>query len=415
MDIENREHVKPVRRRYGAILVVVLTLLIAAFVVRRQEARTDEPPAPAATVKPPSDMVEATQEQLKQIRVEPVREQMLGMDLEATGKVGFNEDRLSPVFAPYSGRALEVLASKGDVVAAGQPLVVIESADLVATVRELAEARSDADKAKIALDAADKAAERARTLHSLEALATKELQAAEAEAARAREEYKRATAAVAVVRNRMSLFGKNADDVRHLEDGVNDQIDRRIEVRAPIAGTIVDRKVGPGQYIKPDMTDPLYLIGDLSRVWVTADIYETHLDQIRIGAPATITVAAYPQKQFPARISAINPTVDPATRTIHVRCSVANPDGLLKPEMFASIHIGNTVSRKTTMAPSAAIITQGSSSFVLREESEGHFRRRTVKAGREIDGYTVIEEGLAGTDRVVASGALLLSNGLGGK
>ena len=163
------------------------------------------------------------------------------------------------------------------------------------------------------------------------------------------------------------------------------------------------------------MADPLYLIGDLSRVWVTADIYETHLGQIRIGAPATITVAAYPQKEFPARISAINPTVDPATRTIHVRCSVANPDGLLKPEMFASIHIANTVSHKAPMVPSTAVITQGSSSFVLREESEGRFRRRTVKAGREIDGYTVIEEGLAGTDRVVASGALLLSNGLGGK
>src|SRR5262245_31286845 len=322
MSIENRVNVKPVRRRYGAIAIVALTLLVAAFVVRRQEARTDEPPAPAP--KPPSDVVEATPDQLRQIRVEAVREQLIGMDLEATGKVGFNEDRMSPVFAPYGGRVLEVFASKGDVVAAGQPLLILESPDLVATIRELTEARTDADKSKIALDAATKAAERARNLHSLEALATKELQAAEAELARAREENKRAIAAVSVVRNRLSLFGKNVDEVRQLEDGISEQIDRRVEIRAPLGGTIVDRKVGPGQYIKPDMADPLYLIGDLSRVWVTADIYETHLNQIRIGAPATITVAAYPQKEFPARISAINPTLDAATRTIHVRCSVAN-------------------------------------------------------------------------------------------
>src|SRR5262249_39738971 len=150
--------------------------------------------------------------------------------------------------------------------------------------------RSDADKAKIALDIAEKAAERARNLHSLEALSTKELQAAESDLARAREDYRRATAAVSVTRNKLALFGKSPDEIRTLEESVNDQIDRRIEIRAPLAGTIVDRKVGPGQYIKPDTPDPLFTIGDLSNVWVNADVYEAHLLQIRIGAPVTITI-----------------------------------------------------------------------------------------------------------------------------
>jgi cobalt-zinc-cadmium efflux system membrane fusion protein len=292
---------------------------------------------------------------------------------------------------------------------------VIESPDLVATVHDLAEARADADKSKIALDTAEKAANRARNLHQLEALATKELQAAEAELARAREDYRRATAAVSVMRNRLSLFGKSPDEIRQLEESVGDQIDRRMEIRAPLAGTIVDRKVGPGQYVKPDSPDALFMIGDLSSVWVNADVYETHLEEIRIGAPVTITVAAYPDRQFPARISAINPTVDPATRTIHVRCSVPNPNGLLKPEMFATIRIGNTEKRRVPAVPSAAVLTQGPDAFVLREESPGRFRRRPVKSGREVAGYTVIEDGLTSSDRVVTSGALLLSNGLSGK
>jgi cobalt-zinc-cadmium efflux system membrane fusion protein len=294
-------------------------------------------------------------------------------------------------------------------------LLIVESPDLVATIHDLAEARSDSDKAKIAVDAAEKAAERARNLHSLDALATKELQAAESDLARAHEDYRRATAAVSVMRNKLLLFGKSPEEVHKLEESVTDQIDRRIEIVAPLSGTIVDRKVGPGQYIKPDAPDSLFLIGDLSTVWVNADIYETYLEQIHVRAPVVITVDAYPEKQFPARIAAINPTVDSTTRTIHVRCSVTNTGGLLKPEMFANIRIGDTAKRKVSVVPATAVLTQGLDSFVLREESTGRFRRQQVKSGREIQGSIVIEQGLTANDRVVTTGTLLLSNGLGGK
>jgi cobalt-zinc-cadmium efflux system membrane fusion protein len=415
MDNENPETSKPISRRYAGIGAVGLAaVLVVAFVVRRQEARPAETAA-ATESRPTTDSIEASPDQLKQIRVEAVRDQIVEMELETTGKVGFNEERLSPVFAPYNGRVLEVLANKGDTVKAGQTLLVIESPDLVSTVHDLAEARADQDKSKITLDIAEKAAERARNLHSLEALATKELQAAESDVARAREDYRRATSAVAVIRNRLSLFGKTEDEIRAFEESLTDQIDRRIEIRAPLAGTIVDRKVGPGQYIKPDTPDPLFTIGDLSSVWINADVYEANLPEIRIGAPATITIAAYADRQFPARIAAINPTVDPSTRTIHVRCSVANSEGLLKPEMFASIRIGHAAKHKVPTVPSTAVLTQGLNSFVLKEESEGLFRRQPVKSGRELHGYTVIEQGLAENDRVVTSGALLLSNGLTGK
>jgi len=406
---------KPRRKIFGAVAAIAVFALVLIGIgiahhkpVEAGDGDASPPPASAAT-----DFIETTPDQQKQIRVEEVHEQLLDLDLEVTAKVGFNEDRLTPVFAPYGGRVMELLANKGDLVQSGQPLLVVESGDFVTAVNDLVGARSDVDKAKLEVEAAAKAEQRARSLNALEALATKELQAAESDLARAREDQRRAESALSVVRNRLALFGKSEDDVRGLEQSVNDQIDRRIVIRAPLAGTVVDRKVGPGQYVKSDTPDPLYLISDLSSVWVSADVYETHLPNIRVGAPVEIRVPAYPDTVFHAQVAAINPTVDPTTRTVHVRCSVVNKGGLLKPEMFASIRIGGSSKRKVPIVPSTAVLTQGTESFVLVEDSAGKFRRLQVKPGREIKGYTVVEDGLPEGSRVVTAGVLLLYNGLG--
>src|SRR6266481_705638 len=214
-------------KRYLLILVPVVVLVLIAGVLFYREGGTK---ASAVAPQPPSieaktdDVIEATPEQMKEIRVETVHEQAIDLDLETTGKVGFNEDHFTPVLAPYNGRVLEVMGNKGDLVRAGQPLLVIDSPDLVATVNDLSQAASDVDKARIAVDQADKAAQRARNLHQQEALATKELQAAETDLAKAREDYRRAQAAVAVVRSRLSVFGKTNSEISALESSITDKI-----------------------------------------------------------------------------------------------------------------------------------------------------------------------------------------------
>jgi len=402
-------------KRYMLICVPAVALIVIVAVFLRREGGANPPDAAAAqpaAESRPSDTVEATPEQLTQIKVEPVREQAIDLDLETTGKVGFNEDRITPVIAPYNGRVLEVRGNKGDMVAAGDPLVSIDSADLVQAANDLSEAVANADKATIVVDIAEKAAERARNLTQQEAMATKELQAAESDLARAHDDHRRAQAAVAVVRSRLALFGKSKGEIEELENSITEQLDRRVIIRAPIAGTIVDRKVGMGQFIKSDTPDPLFLISDLSTVWVNADVYERYLPEIHVGAPVEITVAAYADRHFPARISAINPTVDPVTRTIRVRCLVPNPNGLLKPEMFANIRIGGATKRNAVYVPASAVINTGSEAFVLVEQSPRHFRRQAVKTGKDIQQYTVIEEGLHSNDRVVTSGVLMLNKQL---
>ena len=142
---------------------------------------------PAASASPaPTDLAIVNENQRQQITVAPVGEQPTTVERETTGKVSFNEDRLTPVVAPYAGRVLEILAHKGATVRSDQPLLVLESPELVAAHNDLAAARSDVAKAKIGLEATRIAAERARGLHAQGAIATKDLQQAETELARPR-------------------------------------------------------------------------------------------------------------------------------------------------------------------------------------------------------------------------------------
>src|SRR5437773_6092398 len=165
----NTENVEPSpkRRRTFWLAVGVIVILGAIFLVMRQSPSEEPRTAKADGVFAPG-VIQATPEQLKQIRIESVREQTIDLNLEATGKVAFNEDRLTPVLASYPGRLLEVRASAGDAVSPGQPLLVVESPDVVGAVNDLIEAHTNVDKAKIALDIAEKSAERARRLHAQE-------------------------------------------------------------------------------------------------------------------------------------------------------------------------------------------------------------------------------------------------------
>jgi cobalt-zinc-cadmium efflux system membrane fusion protein len=410
--------VTPSTKRFRLAWAAVVIIPLALFFLTRRQDPVEQPQLKKTDDVSSEGVIFATPEQVQQLRIEAAREQTVDLYLEATGKVGFNEDRLTPVLTPYPGRVLEVLASKGDVVKPGQPLAVLESPDVVSAVNDLLAAHSDIDKARIALDIAQKSAERAQRLHAQEALSTKDLQAAETDLARSQEALRHAEAAAEVVRNRLLLFGKSTSEIAAFENSYSNsstnQMDRRIFIPAPIQGTIVERKLGVGQYVKPDSPDPLFLITDLSTVWVTVDIFENDLPRVHTGAPVTIKVAGYPERDFPAHIAAISPTVDVATRTVKVRCLIPNLQGVLKPEMFARVRVGEAVKQKVVTVPSNAILTEGARSFVLVEESAGRFARREVKAGREIAGDTAVD-GVTPSDRVVTSGVLLLNSAEGSK
>jgi cobalt-zinc-cadmium efflux system membrane fusion protein len=401
---------EPVRHtggRYKLLIILAIVLGSIAGVVlwQRSAARNKLAHSTAEAPKATTDLVVVDEQQLRQVSIEPVGARTITVDRNATGRVGFNEDRLTPVFTPYAGRVLELLVNKGASVGKNQSLVVLESPELVAAQNDLASARSDLAKAKIGLDTAQTVAARARRLHEQEAIATKDLQQAEADLTRAQDEYRRAQVGVAAVENRLSLFGKDPKEIA----GLGERVDRRVVIRAPIAGTVVDRKIGPGQYVKPDAPDPLFLISDLATLWILADVYESDVAMVHLGAPVEVNVPAYPNRIFPAHISFISPTVDPATRTVRVRCLVQNPQGLLKPDMFATIKIGAAAQQSVPVIPASAVVTEGDSSLVFVEEGHGRFRQRKLQVRQEMGGSVAIDTGLSVGERVVTRGALLMS------
>jgi cobalt-zinc-cadmium efflux system membrane fusion protein len=386
--------------------LVVIGVVIVLVGWQRVSSRSEPVDHPAEKQGPPaaSDLVIIDEKNLHQISTETVQERMVTVDRKATGKIGFNEDRLTPVFTPYAGRVVELLANKGDSVRSGQSLVVLESPDFVAAQNDLASARSDVAKAKIGLDTSQVAADRARRLHDQEALSTKDLQQAEADLARAQDELRRAQTTLTAVENRLALFGKDNQEIAKL----GEHADSRITLRAPIAGTVVDRKIGPGQYVKPDASDPLFLISDLSTLWVLVDVFESDVAGIHLNMSVDVNVAAYPDRVFPAKISFISPTVDPNTRTVRVRCLVQNSSSLLKPDMFATIKIGAAAKQPVAVIPASSVVVEGNDSLVFVQEGAGRFRRRQIQTGSQVGESFIVNSGLKPGDVVATRGALLL-------
>jgi len=141
---------------------------------------------------------------------------------------------------------------------------------------------------------------------------------------------------------------------------------------------------------------------------VLADVYESDLADVRLNIPVDVRVAAYPRRTIPAHIISINPTVDPTTRTVRVRCLVQNTEGLLKPDMFATIKI-RSLPPDGAVVPVSAVLSQGQETVIFVEEEPGRFHRRQIQPGREMQGYIIAHSGVRSGERVVSRGVLMLS------
>src|SRR5215831_10580349 len=178
-------------RMYVSIAVIAVAFLAGLIYRRYHSTRRVTSPTSAVQANIPKDVVFADENQLKNLTIQPVAARDFTVDREVTGKVGFNENRLTPVFPAYSGRVVEALATKGEFVRTGQPLLVIESPDYVEAQNNLAVARGDLERATVNLQTAQVSAERARRLFTYEAVSKKDLQSSEAALALALSELQR--------------------------------------------------------------------------------------------------------------------------------------------------------------------------------------------------------------------------------
>ncbi len=310
--------------------------------------------------------------------------------LRLFGRLTWDENVTVRIFTPFAGRVRRVLVEAGQTVRRGDPLAEVESADF-------GQAQADARSAESDQRLAESNVARIRELFQHGAAARKEVEAAEADEARASSQRARALA-------RLAAYGAGADSV----DGL-------FILRSPMAGTVVERNLTPGQEIRPDqmlanapqLFSPLMVLSDPSRLWIQIDATEQEMADLRPGAPFRFTCGAFPGEDFRGRLDVVSESVDPATHTVKARGSIGNAGHRLKAEMFVDVDIPRVPSEGVRV-PSRAVFLKGDRHFVFVEETPGTFTRREVQVRDERDVSVLISDGLRPGDRVVTGGSVLL-------
>lgn len=183
---------------------------------------------------------------------------------------------------------------------------------------------------------------------------------------------------------------------------------RSLLMRAPRDGVVTEKTARVGMRFMPG--DPLYQITDLSSIWLVGNVFEQDLALVRLGAPVTVSVVAYPARAFTGTVSFISPVLQPETRTVQVRVELRNPQGLLKPSMYGSVELAAGSTTPRLAVPDSAILDTGTRQLVLIDRGGGEFEPRTVRPGVHADGYTEILEGVADQEAVVVNGNFLIDS-----
>jgi cobalt-zinc-cadmium efflux system membrane fusion protein len=190
-------------------------------------------------------------------------------------------------------------------------------------------------------------------------------------------------------------------------------------LRTPVAGEVISRSVNPGmevqgQYGGGGSAVELFTVGELDPIWAIADVYEVDLSLVKVGDKVDVSVVSYPDRKFSGRIDWISGALDPVSRTAKVRCTLANPEHLLRPEMYATVSVAG-IGQRALSLPRSAILHLGDQTMVFKELAASggllRFQQVPVEVDEDIEGdFVEVKKGLAENDTVVTSGALLLTN-----
>jgi RND family efflux transporter MFP subunit len=324
-------------------------------------------PKPVSAEHPRSNLAPGT------IRIAPERQQLIGVkfatvqpdattrSIRAVGKVTADETRVGHVHTRIEGWIEQVFVNfTGDVVRKGQPMLTIYSPEMLASQEELLLAARARDVMPSLFDAA---------------------------------------------RRRLQLWDLSEDQIQQVMR-TGEPI-RSITVLAPMDGFVTERKAFPNQKVSPD--SDLYTLTDLSHVWIVADIFESDITSIKVGDPASVIFANAGAPSVAAKVSYIQPQVDPMTRTLKVRLDTNNPGLRMKPEMFVNVELAAATTAKLTV-PTEAVLDTGDRQTVFVDLGDGYLEPRQVMVGDRFGDRVAITSGLKPDERVVASGTFLIDS-----
>lgn len=351
----------------------------------------DPPPAPSRPALRDPSVIAAPPELAAQLKTGNPSQMEVRETIRVPGRIEADETRLARVGAPVAGRVTDLEAREGDAVRRGQVLAVINSV-------ELSTAQLGYLKAVSQRGLAARAAARAQQLLDADVIGTAELQRRQAELTQAEAEVNAAG-------DQLKVLGMSKAALERLAS--TRTIHSTAQLVAPIAGTIIDRKVTEGQVVQP--ADGVFLIADLSHVWAVADVPEQIAGRVRAGESVQMEIAALPGRTVAGRLNYVSPTVNPETRTVRVRMDLPNAERELRPNMLASMLIRGAPQSRLTV-PADAVVREQNRDFVFVEQGRHTYRLHPVQLGTESEGRRIVVSGLRDTDVIVVAGAFHLNN-----
>ena len=337
--------------------------------------------------------VELTAAQLSRITLSTVTFQPFRSSVTTTGTVAFNGDRSTQVLAPVSGPITRILVNPGAFVHRGDALATVTSPDF-------ASASASYRKAQSAFRNAQRIADLDVQLFKNDAIARRELDQAQTDAAAAAADRDAAV-------QQMKALGVDESSIAAIRENRAGAAATSAVIRAPIEGTVVEKLVNPGQLIQAGTT-PAFTIADLSTVWVMANVFERDLSLVSAGESATIATGASPAP-IAGQVAYVGSIVDPGSKATAVRILAPNPRGVLKRDMLVNVTIRAAMGRNALLIPVSSVLRDDQNlPFVYVAQPGKRFARRPVTIGDRMTGQYEVLKGLVAGDRVVSDGALFL-------
>ncbi len=360
---------------------LALGLVCFSLLACHPQSEPKKPPPPAVPqdevrLSPASPKRGYIKEALVELTPRPLMEQV-------TGTIAYDETRTVRVSSPIAGRVTGNIAALGAKLQAGDTLATLDSPDL-------GQAQSDYVRAQADQNLAERTFQRQKDLFEHGVAPRKDFEQAQDELARVRSETERARLKLA----NLGVKGEHTDN--------------RFILHAPIAGEITERNINPGMEVRPDLPAPLFVLSELSHLWVLMDVFEKDIGLIHTGQRVLVKVQAYPDRGFPATVDYISRVVDANTRTVKVRCVLPNPEKKLLPAMYASVEVQSDPDDLGVVVPLNSLFTEGEFDWVFVAIDKDRYQKRPVKVGLRLKGKAVISAGLKPGERLVVGGALLL-------
>ncbi|WP_348758989.1 efflux RND transporter periplasmic adaptor subunit [Candidatus Methylocalor cossyra] len=362
------------------ILIIFLATLGLAHGQEAPRSRTTEPLA-----------VTASPALLQKLVVAPVALGEFVETLELPGRVTLNEHRVARIGPSVSGRASEVRAFVGQRVQKGEVLAVINSTELSSAQAAYLKAKTQANLFRLRV-------ERTRRLVAEHIISLAELKARESELAEAEIEMR-------AFADHLRVLGMGDEAVARLAK--TGHIESLTPVTATLSGTVIERHVSIGQMVQP--SDDLFVVADLSEVWVVAEAPEQKAYLAEVNGEAEVEIPALPGRKITGKLIHVADIVNPSTRTVTVRMEVKNPHHRIKPEMLATMVIRRPAV-KGLVVPSKAVVRNGDRDYVFVQTARDRFELRPVTLGVDTQGFRRVLEGLHEDQRIVVDGAFHLNN-----